>query len=190
MDVKYTKIITMFTCSQINLQHSKVASAELNTYSKCVVFITEPFTVGNQVRMLNRPLTKVLAHDGPHRARAALRVHQALEPWIVTNMCSPDLCVAVINIEGRLTYIASLYLDILLDVEYPPFLKLVDTCQRDGIPLILTMDSNSHSPLWGSDERNGRGERLEDIFLSKNVMVMNLGSVAKAPADRIAMSGG
>lgn len=167
----------MFTCCQINLHRSRVASSELNSRSENVVFITEPFTANNHVRLLNRSHTRVLAHDGPHRPRAALRIDQAVQPWMVSNLCSPDLCVAAIKVEGKLTYVASLYLDINLDVEYQPFLRLIEACQRDSIPLIVAMDSNAHSPLWGSAERNGRGENLEDILLSRNLTVMNHGCV-------------
>ena len=86
------------------------------------------------------------------------------------------MCVASIKIKNQEVYICSLYLDILKEVHIPAFLRLVEWCNRERMPLVIGMDSNAHSPLWGSDERNARGEELEETFLAKNLTVMNVGN--------------
>ena len=63
-----------------------------------------------------------------------------------------------------------------MDPKNPLFEQLVDVCNRERIPLVVGMDSNSHSPLWGCPDKNERGEAQEDIFLSKNLTVMNVGN--------------
>ena len=87
------------------------------------------------------------------------------------------MCVVAIKIESILVYVCSLYLDINFDVKSRLFCKLVDMCNQERIPLIVGMDSNAHSPLWGCPDRNERGEGLEEIFLTKNLTVMNVGNV-------------
>lgn len=164
-------------CLQINLRSAKSASVEINSRSEDIVFITEPYCAGKKVPMLlNRANTQVLADVGQHRPRAALRVRKDLHPWLVPEFTDRDMCVAAIKIQTRLVYVCSLYLDIELQVHRPNFLKLVDWCDKERIPLVTGMDSNAHSPLWGSDDRNSRGEELEEIFLGKNLTVLNFGS--------------
>ena len=53
------------------------------------------------------------------------------------------------------------------------FFKLVDKCKHDSTPLVIGMYSNSHHPLWGSADTNVRGVDLSELFISKNLMVMN-----------------
>jgi len=55
--------------------------------------------------------------------------------------------------------------------------KLIDFCSTNRIPLLLGVDSNAHSILWGSESTNGRGEDLEDLILAKDLSVVNVGSV-------------
>ena len=164
-------------CIQINLQKSKAASSGLNNRDNPVVFITEPRVIGRKVGEINRPNTQVLAHDGDHPPRAALRVDRGLHPWLVEDHTDQDQCVVEINVEGRRTYICSLYLDINQSVHRPSFLKLLNVCERDRMPLVIGMDSNAHSPLWGCPDRNERGEDLEEILLTRNLTVMNTGSI-------------
>ena len=67
-------------------------------------------------------------------------------------------------------------MDINFEVNHGKFVKLVDKCNHDSTPLVIGMDSNSHHPLWGSADTNVRGEDLSELFISKNLMVMNWGS--------------
>jgi len=164
-------------CLQINLQKSIAASSELNKRDNPVVFITEPRVSFNKVAGLKRPHTQVLEHGGQHHPRAAIRADKALRPWLVSEFSDQDQCVAEVNIEGKRAWLCSLYLDIKFSVSRPLFLELVSSCQRNGMPLIIGMDSNSHSGLWGCSEGNGRGEELEELILMNSLRVMNVGDV-------------
>ena len=140
---------TEITCLQINLRASKAASVEVNTRSEEIVFITEPYCAARKYPMLlNRANTQVLAHAGQERPRAALRVSKELHPWMVPEFSDRDVCVVACKIQTRLVYVCSLYLDIELEVHRPNFLKLVDRCQTERIPMVVGMDSNAHSPMW------------------------------------------
>ena len=95
-----------------------------------------------------------------------------------------DVCIAAVKINGILVYLCSLYLDILESVQNKKFLEAVRWCEREKIPFVVGMDSNAHSPPWGSSDKNPRGEELEDIFLVENLMVMNVGSVPTFQTSR------
>ena len=165
------------SCVQINLHKSIAASAVLNKRDEKICFITEPNSYGGKVKNLVKPNTQVLASDGSNPLRAAIRVDRDLHPWMVPEWSDGDLCVVGVKIESKLCYIGSLYLDILKDVRHRSFLRLVDECNHHRIPLVVGMDSNAHSPLWGCSDRNARGEELEDVLISKNLTVLNNGTV-------------
>ena len=55
-------------------------------------------------------------------------------------------------------------------------MKLVKFCKQSNLPLIVGMDSNAHSSMWGSSDDNKRGEDLEELILEQNLHVMNQGT--------------
>ena len=168
---------SFISCVQINLQHSKAASVELNKKEATVAFMTEPYAPSNRISsLLKKAHHMTFSALGPAKPRAALRVKSDLNPWLVTGFTDEDMCVVAIKISGQEVYLCSLYLDILQTIFKPAFLKLVEWCNRKRMPLVIGMDSNAHSPLWGSDDKNARGEDLENIFLTRNITVINAGS--------------
>ncbi len=162
--------------SQINLQKSVAGSTELNNREDQVVFITEPYTFHGKVLKLNRSNTSVL-HAGKDSPRAALRISKDLNPWLVPEFSSSDMCTATVKIDNRQVFVCSLYLDINLDVKPPQLVELIERCNEAQAPLIVGADTNAHSTLWGCRESNLRGEGLEALLLSKNMLVLNSGSV-------------
>ena len=164
------------TCCQINLRKSNVAATEINKRSESIVLVTEPPVAGGKTKSLKQPNAQIFSHEGKESPRSAIRVAKGLHPWLVPEYTERDICVVAIQIKSKLVYLCSLYLDITFDIRHQLFCKLVDRCNQERIPLVVGMDSNAHSPLWGSPDRNERGEELEEILLSKNLTVMNVGS--------------
>ena len=164
-------------CVQINLQHSKVASEELALpVIGDVALIQEPYIKNNRVRGLNTIRGYSLARKG--RARAAIYVRKELETWLVEEFTDEDLCVCALEISGRTWYLASAYLDINLSIdEYQKLQSLVEFCSINSLPLVIGMDCNGHSSLWGCEEDNARGEAVEDFILMNGLEVHNIGAV-------------
>ena len=171
MDTMNTKVVT---CCQINMQKSKAAAIELNNGSDSIVLITEP----SKIRNLNRANTQIFFHEGHQSPRAAIRVDQDLSPWLVPEYSDRDMCVVAVKLESKLVYVCSLYLDINLEVCRRSFSRLIDWCNRERISLIVGMDSNAHSPLWGCPDKNERGEALEEVLLTQNLTLLNVGHVS------------
>ena len=72
-------------------------------------------------------------------------------------------------------YIASVYLDIIDTDVVPVNLKrLIEFCKTKNIKLIIAIDSNSHSVLWGK-ETNNRGQILEELILNYELYLENIG---------------
>ena len=57
----------------------------------------------------------------------------------------------------------------------PMMEELVNFCANKNMRLIMGLDSNAHSPLWGSVDTNKRGETLEEFIFQKSLHVHNVG---------------
>ncbi len=55
------------------------------------------------------------------------------------------------------------------------WVALIERCALKGLPLIMGIDSNAHSPLWGGEKTNKRGEALEELILRWDLVVVNQG---------------
>ena len=74
-------------------------------------------------------------------------------------------------------YLCSVYLDIThTGTNFFPatLLALLKKCQLERKKVIIGMDSNAHSVLWGSDS-NTRGEVIEDLMVSYGLALENRG---------------
>ena len=73
--------------------------------------------------------------------------------------------------------VASVYLDGTDEMVWNDALnKVIDYTDNKILGLILCMDSNSHSTLFGPDT-NGRGKKLEEALAANNLIVENVGHV-------------
>ena len=95
----------------------------------------------------------------------------AMDTW-----CGRDCAVALAKIGGVQTVIVSLYMDINLEVQPKWLDELMTMIDRKGYPIILGVDSNSHSTLFGNSD-NARGGAFEDFVLQYGLRVENMGSV-------------
>jgi len=159
---------------QINLQKSKVASVELNKRNYVITLITEPYNYKNNVAALDKRVADVF-YALKTNPRAALRCSPDLKPWLVSEFTGRDICTIAVKIEGTQTYVSSVYLDITIPTRNQKMVDMIDRCENEGIALILGMDSNSHSVLWGCQESNTRGVEMEDLIAEKNLRVVNVG---------------
>jgi ribonuclease HI len=139
--------------------------------------ITEPKVVKSNVSALDRRAGDVHYALGSN-PRSCIRTKTGLNPWPVSEFMNRDICTVAIKIKGRLTYVCSMYLDITFPAKNPKLVDLIDKCEREGIALLVGMDSNAHSVLWGCSVSNARGEALEDLIAEKNLRVVNSGNTS------------
>ena len=168
---------TRINCCQINLQKSRVATAELCKRKEKIFFLTEP---SGKAKLRN----DMRFFSADRLARAALQVEETLNPWLVEQFVERDICVVSVKIEGKDVFLCSLYLDILKEVTHPMFLAVVEHCNRLQIPLVIGADTNAHSLLWGSADWNNRGDELEEIILTSNLTIVNTGGVSTFVSTR------
>ena len=160
------------TCLSINLQKGKVATAEIDNRKDEIVFMQEPYQVNGKVKT-NVPSTRIVSSNKD--VRAALRINTNLSPWPVPAFTDGDMSTANVLINNTRTYVSSIYLDILHTTRKETMMKLVQHCTLTQTPLIMCIDTNSHSSLWGCECSNKRGEELEEYFFNKDLIVLNEG---------------
>ena len=167
--------VSTLRVAQVNLGKRKAACAELNSRKgHDIVLITEPSTSKRGVVGIE-PVNEVFAtrNEG---ARSCIKT--SLDAWLVEEFTCNDLVTVAVVLVDKVVYFASVYMDINHNVREGPWVKLVDWCDANGHALIVGMDSNAHSPLWGSEDLNCRGEELEHIVMSRNLMILNRGRTA------------
>ena len=167
---------------QINLHKSQQATVllgqDMEGQSQIISFVTEPHTIHNKITGMPKG-TITIAHttnnqnnNGP---RAGIVADRGL--WIngLDKWCNRDCAVAMAHLHGRQVILASIYLDINEPVN-PPWLEaIMAMADSKGLPVMLAVDSNAHSSLYGPDN-NARGDTFEDFILEHGLEVLNTGN--------------
>ena len=176
------------TITQINLQHSKAATAllcrSLAAQQADVALIQEPWVYRGHVRGLTGTggqLFSGLSEEG-RPCRAAVWVAQTLVAVQLPQFCSRDQVAVAVEYksggDGRRLVFASTYLP--YDSELPPpsaeMQALVGYCRAQGLPLVLGCDANAHHVGWGSSNCNARGESLAEYLVGTDMVVINQGN--------------
>ena len=139
-----------------------------------MVLIQEPQVAKGKVVGLEAGKGHIIS-DKEGKPRACIRT--SLICWKKEELTSRDLAVAMVKTNAGQLCVASLYLDYDQDVKHEGFLKLTRFCKQNNLPMIVGMDSNAHSSMWGSVDDNNRGERLEELLMELNLHVLNQGNV-------------
>ena len=71
-------------------------------------------------------------------------------------------------------YIVSMYCDIKHHYLPEEIYKLLR--ENPEANVVIGMDSNAHSPMWGCKDTNKRGELVEEFIVLHNLMVCNQGA--------------
>ena len=172
----------MLTFSQINLHKSSGASdlagRGLEGKAQTIMLITEPYTKAGKITGMPRG-TKIVFDKNLKSSlapRAGIVASKDLQLTAMESWCNRDCAVALMRLQGKQTIIASVYLDIQEAVCQSWLDKLVQMATKKDYALILGMDSNAHSTLYGP-VNNKRGEEIEDFVLKHQLRVENCGNV-------------
>lgn len=106
--------------------------------------------------------------------RAALYIPRDIKCVALTHLSNADCQAAILFLEHSAVLIASVYLDIE-DELVPTWLEdLVQYADRKHYGILLCMDYNAHSYLYGPT-RNVCGDHLETFIFAANLTVENNG---------------
>ena len=171
----------MLNFTQINLHKASQATLllgqEMEGPQQTISLITEPHHTAGRITGMPRGTTVISdrsisqTQPGPRAGIVARRDLglRSLDAW-----CSRDCAAATAKLHGRQILIASIYLDITKP-PVPGWLEgLMDMAENKKLPVILGIDSNAHSSLYGPDN-NTRGDEFEDFILQHGLEVINTG---------------
>ena len=102
--------------------------------------------------------------------RTAIYTSKSIKAWYIESLSHRDLTAIVVKINNRETLILSVYLDSELKVIQPWLTAAMTFATNRGYAVLIGMDSNCHSELYGT-ETNKRGEQLEDFIGHYNLKV-------------------
>ena len=140
-----------------------------------MVLVQEPYLYKNKPAI--QPLSAKKYYTKNPNNRTAIYTSKNINAWIIEHLSNKDATVIVCKIEGRTTVIASIYMDYN---DTSPFVKdwvqdIIDYANDKGYAILLGIDSNCHSTLYGL-ETNRRGEELEDFIAKNRLYVENIGT--------------
>ena len=115
------------------------------------------------------------------RPRVAITASSDLDLWYDSKFSDEDVCTCLWKSKGpqKDVYIVSAYLDVNFKGEqiFPEKLRnLLKFTQEDDTPLIIGVDCNAWSTLWGSDT-NQRGLEIEELIFRHNLTLQNVGKM-------------
>ena len=171
----------MLSFTQLNLHKATQATLLLGRglegKKQTIAMITEPHTYKNKITGMPRGTKAIYARtpDCKPAPRAGIVASLDTKVTAMDSWCNRDCAVALTNIGGQQTVLISLYLDIKLEVQPDWLDNLMEMINRKGYPLIISVDSNAHSTLYGPDD-NARGSQMEDFILQYGLRVENVGS--------------
>jgi len=162
-------------CIQINLRHSKVATANLmqitEEESTDIFCNQEPYTIQNKVVGIpNKFRTYTIAGT---RRRAAIVVTNNHIDVLLLKQHSDANAVAEITVDGVKLILASMYFDIGRQIEVD-LSKIEAVLQHaNGVGVLLTIDSNARSASWHDSTTNAGGRTLDEYHMSKQLYILN-----------------
>lgn len=165
---------------QLNMRRSEVVTGEVRTLIRekrlDILLLQEPY--------VQRPDERHTFFGLGTSVRVAAVRHE--DPWSAVAVCNPELkiifisqlstahCVcAEVLAPGFSFYVVSHYFQYSDDIEWHlNHLATVLNALR-GQKVLVSLDSNARSSLWGAQETNDRGRKLERFILAHGVELLN-----------------
>jgi hypothetical protein len=153
-----------------------------------ILLITEPFLLRkrnkNKTKTTMPALSRLRGYDcfsTGQRPRACVLLPKHLKGFQRPDLSDPDITSVLIEdpSSSARTLLVSCYLDITAhqnEVIPNTLRKLHDLAVAEQWRLIIGMDCNSHSTLWGCPKNNTRGDIMEHWLFQTDLIIQNVGT--------------
>ena len=173
--------MTMVKITQVNLHHSKAASAALMLRmaerGEELALVQEPWIASDRVCGLRAKDYMLLHAAGSGKIRSCIVASRKLSIFILSDFSDEDTVVAALETTCGTVYIVSSYM--AHDHSEPPpnaKVRAITKAANDrNIPLVIGADANAHHIFWGSSDTNARGESIFNFILCSSLDVLNIG---------------
>ena len=173
---------------QLNLHKANVAGSELliriGSSRDFLCLLQEPCTFKKKLVYKPRSSLVIPSSTVAEDPRAAIMASNKLGLSEIPSLEDRDTAVCIGKIKGIKTLIASVYLDSTnKEVISSGLSRLLSFANEHRLPLLIGMDSNCHSLLFG-DRENRRGKILEEFIFENDLSVENSGSTPTFQSTR------
>jgi hypothetical protein len=161
---------------QLNLQHSKPATDNLNLLMKeahmDIALNQEPYVYQNQVTGISWKYR--LFSSGHGKKRAAIVVtNKSIDALLIHQMSEEDIVVVEVTYGNKNFIAVSIYLDTGKDIT-KDLNKIKNILQfAKGKGLLVAIDSNARSRTWHDIITNKRGRLLEEFIIENRLHIIN-----------------
>jgi endonuclease/exonuclease/phosphatase family metal-dependent hydrolase len=173
---KMSKLKTRLKCLQINLQHSRTATANItkiiNEEETDIVFIQEPYNVSNKV--VGLPRSCAVFTSGTEKKRAAIVViNKRIDTLLITQLSKLDTVVVEAKVDNTSLILVSMYFDFnrAIHIDMQKMQEILTHAKGTGT--IFAIDSNARSTTWHDVITNKRGKSLEELLRSRQLYTAN-----------------
>ena len=179
----------MVNILQLNLRKSHLAAAELQKKvdelnSDFICLVQEPSVYKGKFRNKPRRSKVVPSPFVTENPRAGVIFSDGLKVSELPSLEDRDTAVVILKTESKSLIVASLYLDYTnKEVITTKLRELVNFAENKNLPLVIGMDSNCHSTMFGN-ETNRRGKVLEDFIITNSLQVENIGTAPTFQSSR------
>ena len=144
----------------------------LNETPDALRLLQEPYTARER---LSRPRGFDVFPSNLAHPRMAVYSPRSLKAQEISHLCNWNCTAVLLDCGSQDILIASIYLDITLPV-VPGWLEdLLRYVEQHPSGLLLAVDTNAHSTLYGPDQ-NPRGTNFEDFLFRHGLHVENVGT--------------
>ena len=155
---------------------------KLSTMTQSLFLITEPSTNSNRtitwnIKGYNMYYTYDTSKPVNRRrlTRSCIVCPKSIPATFLKALSDSDQTVITLETNPKIGVI-SCYLDILKDAVNQKLTTAIAYFKSHNIDFIISSDCNSWSPMWGSPQSNDRGEMIEELILSEDLHVANVGN--------------
>jgi hypothetical protein len=181
METKNTNITTDTTqmdikCLQINLQHSRAATANLikivTDNEIDIIFIQEPYTILGKVFGIPTKYTTFTAGGAMSRA-AIIVTNKGIDTTMIRQLSDMDAVTVEVTKGNTKIIAASTYFDRENQIEnYLAKIEWV-LLHAKNTGVLIASDTNARSSLWYDRVTNERGRILEEYITTKQLYFLN-----------------
>ena len=137
---------------QINLHHSKAASAalllRLHDGGEDIILVQEPWVLNHRVLGLNITGYQLITPHGNGKKRACILIKNDIHHFLLNHFSHNDILAVAISLANQTYWIASCYMP--YEETSPPdttIRQLMNEANSKGLPVIIGADANAHNEM-------------------------------------------
>lgn len=161
---------------QINTRRSRKVTPEIRAKAFeegiDIILVQEPYQAKSKVTGYGISNRIVQSKEGEPWT-AIIILNPSICALQITDLCSSHVSVVEITMATKQIYLVSAYFQKRDDIE--PHIESLDRVltRLAGKEVIICIDANAKSPLWGPRNADRKGELLEDFINEKRLQVLN-----------------